>query len=117
MPVDGSMRLYNHLKKGIIELGSLSHIRGRSIDNAIILADEVQNINADDMKTILTRAGTGTKFVLCGDVEQIDNRDLDAMNNGLSRVIDAFKDSPLAGHMTFTKSVRSRLAEAAADLL
>lgn len=104
-------------KKDRIQMEAITYIRGRSIPNSIILIDEAQNLSKDDIKTILTRAGEGTKIILTGDVEQIDNRDLDAMNNGLTYVIEKFKDSPLAGHITFTKGERSALATEAAKIL
>jgi PhoH-like ATPase len=104
-------------KKGKIEMEAITYIRGRSIPKAIILVDECQNLTKEDVKTILTRAGEGTKIVLTGDIEQIDNYSLDALNNGLTHVIEKFKNSSLAGHITFTKGERSRLATTAAEIL
>jgi PhoH-like ATPase len=104
-------------KKGRIELSPITYIRGRSIANAVMLVDESQNISAQDMKTILTRAGEGTKIILTGDVDQIDNQFLDATNNGLVSVIERFKSSELAAHITLTKGERSRLATASANIL
>lgn len=104
-------------KKGKIEMEAITYIRGRSIPKAIILVDECQNLTKEDVKTILTRAGEGSKIVLTGDIEQIDNTSLDAMSNGLTHVIEKFKHSGLAGHITFTKGERSRLATTAADIL
>lgn len=103
--------------EGIIQLQAMTYIRGRSIPNAFIIIDESQNISKQEIKTILTRAGTGTKIVLTGDIEQIDHMNLDAINNGLSYVIDKFKDSDLAGHITLTKGERSPLATKAAEIL
>jgi len=103
--------------KGQIEMEAITYIRGRSIPNSIILLDEAQNLNKEDIKTILTRAGDNTKLILTGDVSQIDNSDLDATNNGLSYVIEKFKESPLAGHVTLTQGERSRLATEAAKIL
>lgn len=103
--------------KGQIEMEALTYIRGRSLPNCIILCDEVQNISKEDIKTLLTRSGEGTKIILTGDIEQIDNKDLDAMNNGLSYVIEKFKDSDLAGHITLVQGERSKLAAKAAELL
>jgi predicted ribonuclease YlaK len=103
--------------KGIIEMNAITHIRGRSIPNAFIIVDEVQNLSKEDVKTILTRAGEGTKIVLTGDIEQIDNSYLDALNNGLTYVVEKFKDSELAGHVTFAKGERSPLATEAARIL
>lgn len=104
-------------KKGQIELGALTYIRGRSIPNALILIDEVQNISTNEIKTILTRAGDGSKIILTGDVEQIDSPKLDAMNNGLSYVIDKFQGYDLFSHVTFTKGERSRLATLSSEIL
>jgi len=104
-------------KKGKIEFGAITYIRGRSIPNAIILVDESQNLNKEEIKTILTRAGEGTKIILTGDLDQIDNNGLDAINNGLTYTIEKFKDSPLAGHITFIQGERSRLATEAAEIL
>jgi PhoH-like ATPase len=104
-------------KKGRIEMEAIAYIRGRSIPNAIMLIDEAQNLTQEEVKTILTRAGEGTKIILTGDVEQIDNSSLDATNNGLSHIIEKFKDSEMAGHITFTEGERSRLASKASEIL
>jgi len=104
-------------RKGKIEMEAITYIRGRSIPNAIILIDECQNLTKEEVKTILTRAGEGTKIILTGDIEQIDNSSLDATNNGLIHVIEKFKDSEMAGHITFTQGERSRLASKAAEIL
>ncbi len=104
-------------KKSKIEMEAITYIRGRSIPNAIILVDEAQNLNTNEVKTILTRAGEGTKIILTGDIEQIDSHDLDAMDNGLTYIIEKFKNSDLAGHITLTKGERSRLASEAARIL
>ena len=100
-----------------IDLEALTYIRGRSIANAFIVMDEAQNISKEEAKTILTRVGHGTKIVLTGDVEQIDSGKLDAENNGLSYIIDKFKSSELAGHITLTKGERSPLASLSAKIL
>jgi PhoH-like ATPase len=104
-------------KRGQIEMEAITYIIGRSIPNAIILVDECQNLSKEDVKTILTRAGENTKIILTGDIEQIDNSLLDATSNGLTHVIEKFKDSELAGHVTFTQGERSRLASKAAEIL
>lgn len=104
-------------EKGMIEMEAITYIRGRSIPNAFILVDEAQNLSKEEVKTILTRAGQGTKIVLTGDVEQIDASHLDATNNGLTYVVEKFKDSELAGHVTFTRGERSPLATEAAEIL
>lgn len=104
-------------KKGKIEMKAITYIRGRSIPNAIILIDECQNLTKEEVKTILTRAGENTKIILTGDIEQIDNSLLDATNNGLTHVIQRFKDSELAGHITFVQGERSKLASKASEIL
>lgn len=104
-------------KKDRIQMEALTYIRGRSIPNAIILIDECQNLSKEDVKTILTRAGENTKIILTGDIEQIDNSTLDAINNGLTYAIEKFKDSDLSGHITFTKGERSKLASKASEIL
>lgn len=114
---DWKRELEMYQKKGRIEMEAITYIRGRSIPNAIILVDECQNLSKEDVKTILTRAGEGTKIILTGDIEQIDNSELDATSNGLTNVIEKFKDSELAGHITFTQGERSKLASKAAEIL
>lgn len=105
------------LKKDKIQMEALTYIRGRSIPNAIIMLDEAQNLSAEEMKTILTRVGDNTKIILTGDISQIDKSSLDAMNNGLTYVIEKFKNSELAGHITFVQGERSKLASKAAEIL
>ncbi len=103
--------------KGKIKLEAISLLRGRSISNAFIYCDEIQNLTKSEIKTIVTRVGDNSKIVLVGDIEQIDNAYLSADNNALTHVIEAFKTSKLAGHVTLTKGERSNLATEAADLL
>jgi PhoH-like ATPase len=106
-----------YCEKGRIEMNALTYIRGRSIPNAMIIIDECQNLSKDEVKTILTRAGHGTKIVLTGDIEQIDSQNLDAINNGLTYVVEKFRKSELSGHVTFSKGERSPLATEAATIL
>jgi PhoH-like ATPase len=110
-----TLELYK--EKGKIEIDALSFIRGRSIPNSFILLDEAQNCSISQIKTVLTRVGEGSCCCLTGDPSQIDNPTLDIINNGLSYVVERFKTSPLASHITFTKGERSRLATEAARLL
>lgn len=114
---DWRRELEMYQKKGRIEMEAITYIRGRSIPNSIILIDECQNLSKEEVKTILTRAGENTKIILTGDIEQIDNSSLDATSNGLTHVIEKFKDSDLAGHITFTQGERSKLASHAAEVL
>lgn len=104
-------------EKGKIQMEAITYIRGRSIPNALIIIDEAQNLSKEEIKTILTRASTGSKIVLTGDVEQIDNSGLDATSNGLSYAVEKFKESHLAGHITFAKGERSELATLASEIL
>jgi PhoH-like ATPase len=95
----------------------LTYIRGRSIPKQFLIVDEAQNLTPHEVKTVLTRAGEGTKVVLTGDPNQIDNPYVDALSNGLTYTIERFKDSAIAGHVTLRKGERSPLAELAAELL
>lgn len=105
------------LAKKIIEIDAVTYIRGRNIPNAFIIVDEAQSLSKEEIKTILTRAADGTKIVLTGDIQQIDNPSLDAVNNGLSYAIEKFKEFEFSGHVTFMKSERSILAATAAEIL
>jgi PhoH-like ATPase len=102
---------------GMIEVEPLTYIRGRSMPNQYLIVDEAQNLTPHEIKTIITRAGEGTKVVLTGDPYQIDNPYIDSSSNGLTYVVDRFKDEPIAGHITLVKGERSDLAELAATLL
>jgi PhoH-like ATPase len=104
-------------QSGALEVEPLSYIRGRSLPRQFFIVDEAQNLTPHEVKTIITRAGNGTKVVLTGDPEQIDNPYVDAMSNGLSYVIDRFRDQTISAHATLSKGERSRLAGLAADLL
>jgi PhoH-like ATPase len=102
---------------GILEIEPLTYIRGRSIPNQYMIVDEAQNLTPHEIKTIVTRAGEGTKIVLTGDPYQIDNPYVDAESNGLTYVVERLKDQTISGHITMTKGERSELAELAANLL
>ena len=103
--------------EGLLKMEALSYIRGRSIPNEFIIIDEAQNLTKHEVKTIISRAGEGTKIVLTGDIYQIDNPKVDSMSNGLSYLIDKFKDQSIAAHIHFSKCERSELAELASELL
>lgn len=105
------------IDQGILAVEPLSYIRGRSLPNAFFIVDEAQNLTPHEIKTIMTRAGEGTKIVLTGDPFQIDNPYIDSTNNGLTYVIERFKHSKIAAHVTFKQGERSELATLAADLL
>lgn len=103
--------------RGIIEVEAITFIRGRSIPNAIIVIDEGQNLSMHELKTIITRAGEGTKIIITGDLEQIDNVHVDAFTNGLTYAVERFKDYSIAGHVTLIKGERSELATLASKVL
>jgi len=110
-----SLEMY--MEKGKIELEALTYIRGRSIANAFIVIDEAQNLTKHEIKTIITRIGEGTKIVLTGDIEQIDNVYVNETSNGLAHAVEKFKEFPIAGHVTFRKGERSELATLASKVL
>jgi PhoH-like ATPase len=95
---------------GKIVLEALTYIRGRSIPHQFMVVDEAQNLTPHEIKTIASRVGEGTKLVLTGDAEQIDNPYLDANSNGLSFTIEKLKTSDLVGHVTLERPERSSLA-------
>lgn len=95
----------------------LAFIRGRSISNVFFIIDEAQNLTPHEIKTIITRAGEGTKVVFTGDIHQIDTPYLDAQSNGLSHMIDKIKNQPIYAHVTLEKGERSELANIANELL
>jgi PhoH-like ATPase len=113
----GRMNAQKLKQTGLLEVEPLSYIRGRSMPRQFFIVDEAQNLTPHEVKTIISRAGNGTKVILTGDPEQIDNPYVDALSNGLSYVIDRFRNSEIAAHATLTKGERSRLASVAADLL
>ena len=102
---------------GIMEIEPLTYIRGRSIPNQYLIVDEAQNLTPHEIKTIVTRAGEGTKVVLTGDPYQIDNPYVDSSSNGLTYLVERFKGQDISAHITMMKGERSALAELAANLL
>jgi len=95
----------------------LAYIRGRSFSRVLFIVDEAQNLTPHEVKTIMTRAGEGTKVVLTGDIFQIDTPYLDTRSNGLSYLIDRLKGHPLHAHVNLEKGERSELASLAGELL
>lgn len=95
----------------------LAYIRGRTFSNVMFIVDEAQNLTPHEVKTIITRAGEGTKVVLTGDIFQIDTPYLDAHSNGLSYVIDRLRGNPLYAHINLEKGERSELANLAGAFL
>lgn len=110
-------RVQKLIADGRLVLEPLTYIRGRSIPRQFMIVDEAQNLTPHEIKTIVSRVGEGTKVVLTGDIQQIDNPYLDQSSNGLSYLIEKMKGLGLVGHVTLAKSERSELASLAADLL
>lgn len=105
------------INQGMVNIEPLTYIRGRSIPNQYLIVDEAQNLTPHEIKTIVTRAGQGTKVVLTGDPYQIDNPYVDSANSGLTYAVERFKGQPIASHVTLAKGERSELAELAANIL
>ncbi len=111
-------RSFDELKRlGLVEIEPLTYIRGRSLANQFLIVDEAQNLTPHEIKTIVTRAGEGTKIVLTGDPYQIDNPYIDSSSNGLSYTVERLKGEGLSGHIHLVKGERSALAELAARAL
>lgn len=111
------MRIEEMLKDDRLVITPLAYIRGRSLSNIYFIIDEAQNLTPHEIKTIITRAGEGTKIVFTGDIHQIDSPYLDATSNGLSYLTDRMKGQDLFAHVNLLKGERSTLAELASDLL
>ena len=109
--------LQEYMERGDIEIEAITYIRGRSIANAFMIIDEAQNLSVHELKTIITRVGEGTKIVLTGDIEQIDNAYVNDTSNGLAYAVEKFKTTELAGHVTLQKGERSPVASLAAKIL
>ncbi|MDR1952268.1 MAG: PhoH family protein [Elusimicrobiota bacterium] len=102
---------------GQIEVDALTYIRGRSLPKQYVIIDDAQNLTPHEIKTIISRAGKETKIVLTGDPNQIDSPYLDASSNGLTYLVERFKGQDIYGHITFSRSERSRLAALSSELL
>ncbi|HEX7577323.1 MAG TPA: PhoH family protein [Verrucomicrobiae bacterium] len=105
------------MRSGAIVVEALSYIRGRSIANQFMIIDEAQNLTPLEVKTIVTRVGSGTKIVFTGDPYQIDNPYVDSSSNGFNYVVSRFRDQAIAAHIELQKGERSELAELAANIL
>jgi PhoH-like ATPase len=105
------------MRSGTIMVEALSYIRGRSIAHQFMVIDEAQNLTPLEVKTIITRVGTGTKIIFTGDPYQIDNPYVDSSSNGFNYIISKFRDQPIAAHIELQKGERSELAELAANIL
>ncbi len=102
---------------GSIQVEALTYIRGRSIPGQFIIIDEAQNLSKHEVKTIVSRVGENSKIVLLGDPEQIDHPYLDSQSNGLTYLVERFKEEGISGHVTLEKGERSRLAQLATERL
>jgi PhoH-like ATPase len=112
-----SQLITNMVKDEKLVIEPLSYIRGRSLQRIFFIVDEAQNLTPHEIKTIITRAGEGSKIVFTGDIYQIDHPYLDSQSNGLSYLIDHFKGQRLYAHVNLEKGERSELAELASNLL
>lgn len=104
-------------KSGQLVIEALAFIRGRSLSETFCIIDEAQNLTPHEIKTIITRAGEGTKMVFTGDIQQIDSPYLDAQSNGLAYMVDKMKGQDLFAHINLIKGERSQLSELASNLL
>ncbi|MBX7044825.1 MAG: PhoH family protein [Ignavibacteria bacterium] len=105
------------VKEEKLVIEPLSYIRGRSLQRIFFIVDEAQNLTPHEIKTIITRAGEGCKIIFTGDIYQIDHPYLDTQSNGLTYLIDHFKNQKLYAHINLVKGERSELAELASNLL
>ena len=99
-----------------LEMAAITYLRGRSITGEVVIIDEAQNLELSTLKVILTRMGRDSKVIFCGDLTQVDNPYISPFG-GTAALIEKFKGSPLFGHVTLERSVRSPLAEMAATIL
>lgn len=114
---DWGRRASEDLIRSRIRIKSMSFMRGRTFLNKFVIIDEAQNLTPKQMKTLITRAGPGTKIVCLGNISQIDTPYLTEGSSGLTYVVDRFKGWPHSGHITMQRGERSRLADFASDAL
>ena len=110
-------RIEDMQKSEQLVIEALAFIRGRSLSEMYCIIDEAQNLTPNEIKTIITRAGEGTKMVFTGDIQQIDQPYLDSQSNGLVYMIDRMKDQNIFAHVNLLKGERSELSELASNLL
>ena len=113
----GGKRISELVEEKKLVVAPLQYIRGRSLVKIFFIVDEAQNLTPHEVKTIITRAGEGTKVVFTGDVFQIDHPYLDSQSNGLSYLIEKMQGQKLYAHINLEKGERSELAELASNLL
>ncbi|MFN3152726.1 PhoH family protein [Bremerella sp.] len=112
-----AQRINRMLEQEKLVITPLAYIRGRSLQRMYMIVDEAQNLTPHEVKTIITRAGEGTKIVFTGDINQIDHPYLDSLSNGLSYMINRMKGQDLYAHISLEKGERSELADIASELL
>jgi len=112
-----AQRINRMLEQEKLVITPLAYIRGRSLQRMYMIVDEAQNLTPHEIKTIITRAGEGTKIVFTGDINQIDHPYLDSLSNGLSYMINRMKGQALYAHISLEKGERSKLADIASELL
>ena len=112
-----AQRINEMLEEEKLLITPLAYIRGRSLQKSFFIVDEAQNLTPHEIKTIITRAGEGTKVVFTGDIHQIDHPYLDKKSNGLTYLISRMKGQSVFAHITLEKGERSDLAELASNLL
>jgi len=105
------------IQRGILSIEAIAYMRGRSIPKQFIFIDEVQNLTPHEAKTIVSRAGEGSKVILAGDPHQIDSPYLNFESNGLTVTSEKFRGQSIFGTVYLEKSERSKLAELASQLL
>lgn len=114
---DSPLAMQEYIDQGIIELSAIVHVRGRSVSDTLVIVDESMNLTLHEAKALITRIGENSKIVLLGDIDQIDNKNLSDVNNGLTYVIEKFKGLDLFGSVKFIKGERSRLATIGSQIL
>ena len=112
-----NIKIEEMLRTKKLEIAPLAYIRGRSLQNTFFIIDEAQNLTPHEVKTIITRAGEGTKIVFTGDVQQIDQPYLDKYSNGLTHISDKLYGEKLFEHVNLIMGERSRLSELAGKKL
>jgi PhoH-like ATPase len=112
-----SIKIDELLEQNKLLITPLTYIRGRSLQKSFFIVDEAQNLTPHEVKTVITRAGEGTKVVFTGDIHQIDHPYLDKRSNGLTYLISRMKGQDVFAHITLEKGERSELAELASNLL
>lgn len=112
-----NLKITEMLNEDKLVISPLSYIRGRSLVKVFFIVDEAQNLTPHEVKTIITRAGEGTKIIFTGDIFQIDHPWLDSQSNGLSYLIEKMRGQRPYAHIDLKKGERSELAELASNLL